>query len=657
MNLTKNAFMGLFMVATFAATLIGLNYSEGIGDFLANAGESVDSSAHAEVSSANDGWEFESSDAPSNDGWTMETSAPPTGSAGAKDACCSTTTNQTVASSASEDACCSSHATTSVAATEGEACCAEHGATTSVASTNTSGAACCPSEGGAACGSVGLFDVTQIGEYKASGDWCKSHAVPESMCVLCNPSLVPQFKANGDWCAGHDLPESLCPLCHKELADAGIGRDWCATHGVPASQCGLCKSEATLDHNGLSIPQHDPLTSALQLSVEKTASELALKMEPAVFEYDPEKRKGINPNCMNHLSKVKFESSQIQEQVDLRSERIMTQPVSKSLACYGEIRYDQNNYALISSLGGGVVKDVRVDLGDEVKKGEVLAIVDSVKFGKAKADFLRAAAQVQRWEWLNESYKEGQASGAVARQELMEAQAELEAAEVEIAIAKQTLRNFGLDDERITKIREEKDTNTHLEVTAPFDATLVERKAVNGENVDEGQPLFEIADLSEMWLFLSVHSEDLDQLSKGMPVAFQPEGQKRTVVHGEITWISPNLDEKTRTASVRAELKNPDKQLRQGLFGTGLIGVHKGEEMAVVPKEAIQWDGCCNMAFVQTNEGEYQPRKVRLGDQVENGYVVLAGLSAGESVATQGSYLLKTEVLKSQIGAGCCGND
>jgi cobalt-zinc-cadmium efflux system membrane fusion protein len=79
--------------------------------------------------------------------------------------------------------------------------------------------------------------------------------------------------------------------------------------------------------------------------------------------------------------------------------------------------------------------------------------------------------------------------------------------------------------------------------------------------------------------------------------------------------------------------------------------------MAVVPKEAIQWDGCCNMAFVQTREGEYEPRKVRLGDQVENGYVVLAGLSVGEPVATQGSYLLKTEVLKSQIGAGCCGND
>jgi len=644
MSFTKNTLTGLFMAATFAATLIGLNYSEGIGDFLASAGEKVDSSAHADATttttSADDGWEFESSESASNDGWTMETSAPATASTGAKDACCSTSTTQAAASSTSGDACCANHATAKLSASGGDACCPP----------GAEGA-------GASCGSVGLFDVTKVDEYKASGDWCTAHAVPESMCVLCNPSLIPQFKAKGDWCAGHDLPESLCPLCHKELADAGIGRDWCSKHGVPASQCGLCKSAATMDRDGVKIPQTDQLTGALQLSVEETANELAVSVDHAVFEYDPVKRKGINPNCMNHLSKIKFESNEIQKRADLRSEPVATQPVFKTVACYGEVRYDQNNYALISPLGGGVVKDVRVDLGDEVRKGDVLAIVDSVEFGKAKADFLRAAAQEQRWKWLNDSYAEGQASGAISQRELMEARAELDSAEVEVAIAAQTLRNFGLDDGRIARIREEKDTNTNLEVVAPFDATLVARNAVNGENVDAGDPLFEIADLSKMWLILNVFAEDLGELSKGMPVAFQPEGQKGTAVQGEITWISPNLDEKTRTASVRAELKNPDQQLRQGLFGTGVIGVHEGEQMAVVPKDAIQWDGCCNMAFVQIGEGEYQPRKVRLGDQVENGYVVLAGLSVGESVATQGSYLLKTEVLKSQIGAGCCGND
>ncbi|MCB9781621.1 MAG: efflux RND transporter periplasmic adaptor subunit [Candidatus Omnitrophica bacterium] len=628
MKFTKNTLTGLFMVATFIATLIGLNYSEGIGDFLASAQTSVDSSAHAEATTnpppADDGWEFESSDSSSSsssssdDGWSMEISTPATGSAGGNAACCGTST-----SVASGDACCS---------TEGKGLASGHG-------------------------SLGLFDVTKISEYKASGDWCTAHGVPESMCVKCNPDLIAQFKERGDWCAGHDLPESLCPLCHKELAAAGIGRDWCPKHGMPASQCTICKSEATMDHNGLTIPQAGRLENALQISVEETARELTPSVGPALFEYDAAKRKGIDPNCLNHLSTIKFESSKIQEQVDLRNQPVVTQPVYKTLKCYGEVRYDENNYALISSLGGGVVKEVLVDLGDEVRKGDVLAIVDSVEFGKAKADFLRAAAQVQRWQWLNDSYKEGQASGAIAKKEIIEAQAELDAAQVELAIAAQTLRNFGLDDQRIEKIQEGKDTDTHLEVVAPFDATLVARKAVNGENVEPGQSLFEIADLSTMWLMLSVFAEDLGELSKGMPVAFQPEGEKGTGVRGEITWISPNLDEKTRTASVRAELNNPDKQLRKGLFGTGVIGVHEGEQMMVVPKEAIQWDGCCNMAFVQTKEGEYQPRKVRLGDQVENGYVILAGLSVGESVATQGSYLLKTEVLKSQIGAGCCGND
>lgn len=643
MSHTRNTLTGLLMVATFVVTLIGFNYTEKVTDFLVDAGGSAASSAHAESAVS----------LPGSEGKSVKASVSSSDAIIGKEACCGACDSPTASASTGGDACCSTQAAAP--------CCSPKDAVSAKSPSEVSGGDnCCPPGDQASvpsCGSVGLFDLAKLNDYKASGDWCSAHGVPESMCVKCNPNLVSLFKERGDWCAGHDLPESLCPLCHKELAEAGIGRDWCDKHGVPASQCGLCRSEAALDHSGLSIPQADALASALQLSVEETAGELAPSVGPAVFEYVPAKRKGINPNCLNHLSKIKFESAGIQERVDLRSEPVGTQPVNKTLACYGEVRYDQNRYALISPLGGGVVKEVRVDLGDEVKQGAVLAVVDSVEFGKAKGEYLRASAQVQRWKWLNDSYAEGQASGAISQREVMEARAELEAAQVELAIAEQTLRNFGLDNDRIAKIRENKDTDTHLEVTAPFDATLAARNAVTGENVEAGQPLFEIADLSRMWLILSVYAEDLGELSEGMPVAFQPEGLKGEVVRGEIAWISPNLDEKTRTASVRAELSNPDKQLRQGLFGTGVIGVHGGERMAVVPKEAIQWDGCCNVAFVQTGDGEYEPRKVRLGDQVDGGYVILAGLSAGESVATQGSYLLKTEVLKSQIGAGCCGND
>lgn len=643
MSRTRTTLTGLFMVATFVVTLIGFDYTEKVTDFLADAGGTAAFSAHAESAVSSPGSEGKSDKAP----------VPSSDATGGKEGCCGACDSPTASASAGGNACCSPQAAAP--------CCSQKDVgSAKVPSGASGGDSCCPTGDQAAAasrGSVGIFEVAKLDEYKASGDWCTAHGVPESMCVKCNPALIAQFKERGDWCSGHDLPESLCPLCRKELAEAGIGRDWCSKHGVPASQCGACLSAAALDHNGRSIPQADALASALQLSVEETAGELTPGVGPAVFEYDPAKRKGINPNCMNHLSKIKLESVQIQERIDLKIQPVGAQPVNKKLACYGEVRYDQNRYALISPRGGGVVKEVRVDLGDEVRAGEVLAIVDSVEFGRAKGEYLRASAQVQRWKWLNDSYAEGQASGAVARKEIVEARAELDAAQVELAIAEQTLRNFGLDDDRIAKIRETRDTGTHLEVTAPFDATLAARKAVTGENVEEGQPLFEIADLSRMWLFLSVFAEDLGELSEGMPVAFQPEGQPGIVIPGEITWISPNLDEKTRTASVRAELNNPDKQLRQGLFGTGIIGVHEGEPMVVVPMEAIQWDGCCNMAFVQTREGEYEPRKVRLGDQVENGYVVLAGLSVGESVATQGSYLLKTEVLKSQIGAGCCGND
>ena len=78
------------------------------------------------------------------------------------------------------------------------------------------------------------------------------------------------------------------------------------------------------------------------------------------------------------------------------------------------------------------------------------------------------------------------------------------------------------------------------------------------------------------------------------------------------------------------------------------------KEAMVVPKDAVQWEGCCNVVFVQKSEAVYEPRKVNLGIDAGNVYEVLGGVSAGEVIVTQGSFLLKTEIMKGSIGAGCC---
>jgi cobalt-zinc-cadmium efflux system membrane fusion protein len=118
--------------------------------------------------------------------------------------------------------------------------------------------------------------------------------------------------------------------------------------------------------------------------------------------------------------------------------------------------------------------------------------------------------------------------------------------------------------------------------------------------------------------------------------------------------VAPALDPRTRTLKARAEVPNPDGLLRAGTFAKALVTVSPQAPALLVPKSAVQWEGCCNVAFVRRSDVVFEPRKLRLGPATDRHYVVLDGLAEGDEVVTTGSFLLKTEILKGSIGAGCC---
>jgi len=114
------------------------------------------------------------------------------------------------------------------------------------------------------------------------------------------------------------------------------------------------------------------------------------------------------------------------------------------------------------------------------------------------------------------------------------------------------------------------------------------------------------------------------------------------------------VDAQTRTLKARAELANPDGLLRAGMFARAIITEAKEDPVLVVSKEAVQWEGCCNVVFVRRSDVLFEPRKVRLGCEIDGFLEVQDGLSDGEEIVTTGSFALKTEILKGSIGAGCC---
>jgi cobalt-zinc-cadmium efflux system membrane fusion protein len=444
---------------------------------------------------------------------------------------------------------------------------------------------------------------------------CAEHDVAEALCYRCNPALIPAFKAEGDWCAEHDSPESQCTICNPEL---------------------LSEVKTARDMN----------TEAA--SIQLTSG------QPTPAAEIPRSKRAPSVECDTQKLRVQFSSHEIAQNAGLEYARTQRRPIRETLECNAELEYDRNRYASLSSRVPGVIREVRKGLGEEVEAGDVLVVVDSAETGKAKAEYLQAGALVTAAE-KNYAREQRLLEHHVAiEQDVLEAERQLAESRIARSSATQSLRNLGLSNTEIDKLSQSQDTSSLLPLRAPFAGTVIERNAVVGEVVDTLKALFEIADTSKLWAMLDVNEADARKVRSGQPVIIAVEGLPGEISGGRITWISSQIDPKTRTLKALAQIENPDGRLRANMFGKAVVTIHDDEPVVVVPREAVQWEGCCNIVFVKHSDTLFEPRKVRLGYETEKIYVVEQGLDAEETVVTTGSFLLKTEILKGSIGAGCC---
>jgi cobalt-zinc-cadmium efflux system membrane fusion protein len=240
-------------------------------------------------------------------------------------------------------------------------------------------------------------------------------------------------------------------------------------------------------------------------------------------------------------------------------------------------------------------------------------------------------------------------------QERLSAERGVEVTQSALEAAERRQHILGLNGKQIDSIGSEPDEQlSRFELRSPVAGRVIERDVAVGESVEANNVLFIIVNTSEMWLMADVYERDLLQLRTGLPVHFTVDGMPGMSFEGNVTWISSQVSDRTRTVRLRAELPNSDGLLRAKMFGQARIVLHKNEEVVSIPADAVQTDGCCQLVFVQESETVFEPRKIALGASA-NGFVeVLRGLNVGEAVASVGSFLMKTEILKGSIGAGCC---
>lgn len=377
------------------------------------------------------------------------------------------------------------------------------------------------------------------------------------------------------------------------------------------------------------------------------------------------------------LRPVEFDSTEDVEKAGLAIERAEIREMDEFITANGIVTYDQDHVAQLSARAAGIVWRVEKKVGDTVRKGDVLAILDSVEVGRAKADFLQSMVHydltVKNFARLKSI------TASVPERMIREAEASVREDRVKRFNAQQTLINLGLpidiaeceklsDEEladhihflglpdSIAETLDRKTTTANLiPLIAPFDGVVISREIVIGEVVDPTKTQFGIADVSRMWLVLNVDREDASLVDIDQDVEFHANGMPSDVT-SRLVWISTEVDRKTRTVQVRAIVDNPllddgpnasqgQRMLRANMFGTGKVRIKYRPKAVAVPGSAVQTSGKRKLVFVPRQDGKsFEPREVKLGVSDEGFTEVLEGLSAGDEVITTGSYMLKSEL-------------
>ena len=364
-----------------------------------------------------------------------------------------------------------------------------------------------------------------------AGAFCERHQIAESRCPWCDPSLIESL----GWCDGHGVPEALCSRCTPALIPGfKAENDWCAGHDVPESQCELC------DH-GPTEQTPPPAPGVALVPLDEV----------------PRSARAPSPRCSTESLQIRFDSPRIARDAGLAFATAAEREVAFSLTCTAELKYDQNRYAHVAARAPGVLEAVLKDLGASVAEGERLALVTSAELGAAKAELLQARSLADLWE-RNTARERRLAEQRVATErDLLQAETELAKTRVAVSGATQRLRSLGLSDAQIAAVCSSQDTSAALPVVAPFAGTVVARDAVVGEVIRTDRPLFGVADTSSLWAMLDVQATDARSVEPGQPVMLTLNGLPGEAIPGAITWVSAELDHRTRTVRARAVVENP----------------------------------------------------------------------------------------------------
>ncbi|THB80819.1 MAG: efflux RND transporter periplasmic adaptor subunit [Desulfobacteraceae bacterium] len=313
----------------------------------------------------------------------------------------------------------------------------------------------------------------------------------------------------------------------------------------------------------------------------------------------------------------------IEQNMGIRTATVKSGPLVNSIRTYGHIAYDETRTVHVSLKFSGWIETLHADyVGRHVKAGEPLFEIYSPELFAVQEEYLSALRSSR-----------GRV-GSKGKKTLLEMQAS----------ARRRLLNFGIDPKEINTLEKSGKVARQLIIRSPYDGVITAKNVAQGAFVKTGAQVFTISDLSRVWVEAHIFEYEVSRLAIGQKASMSFPYLPGRVFEGEVSYIYPYLQKKTRDVIVRLEFENPGLVLKPDMYANVTIHAQRFDPGMYIDSEAVIRSGETNLVFVYKGQGRFIPRKVVLGMELDEGQVeILSGLAPDEIIVTSGQFLLDSE--------------
>ncbi len=399
----------------------------------------------------------------------------------------------------------------------------------------------------------------------------------------------------------------------------GLGRG-----GAEAAAQGRAGHDAGKHGERLVLYWYDPMHPSYKSDKPGTAPDCGMELVPKYADEDGAMSNAPQGSVM--ISPVK------QQLIGVRTAPVESQRVTRTIRAVARLQADETTIARIHVKVAGWVEQVNVDfVGKRVKQGEPLFTLYSPELVATQREYLIAR---RGGKYLAESPYPDVAQGAQSL----------------VQVARDRLRLWDISKEQIEELDKTGEVSRTLTFYSPLDGFVLKRNLYKGVYVTPETELYEIADLSKIWVSADVYEYELPYVRTGQSATMRLSYSPGKAYTGKVGYVYPTLDPTTRTAKVRLEFPNPDFELKPEMYAEVELNVDYGQHV-VVPQEAVLDSGTEQVVFVAHPQGYFEPRKIQVGARVDDRVIVQRGLRPGETIVTSGNFLIDSESrLKSAMG-------